>query len=68
MGWVDWTDRVAAEKAELDGRLAALEAFIGTDRCNDLDFEARCLLARQRVLMKQLSSVLGDRLKLAGVA
>ncbi len=55
--------RVVAEKAELDERLAKLNAFLPTETCINLPFDDRCLLAQQAIVMTQLSQILGKRIE-----
>ena len=55
--------RVVAEKAELDERLGKLQAFLVTQRCCELPFDDRCLLAQQALVMEQYSQILGKRIE-----
>ena len=56
-------ERVVAEKAELDGRIESLRAFIGGETFPHLDASERERLRRQVYIMKELSQVLGERIK-----
>lgn len=65
---VGWQQRLAAERADLDDRLQKLSAFLLTDACLSLPFDDRSLLAQQESIMEELSDVLAERAKRAGVA
>ena len=45
--------RVVDEKAELDGRLEKLTAFLKTETAMNLHFKDRCLIVRQENIMVQ---------------
>ena len=56
-------ERVVAEKAELDERIGKLRAFIGSDTFKHVDASEQERLRRQAYIMKELSQVLGERIK-----
>lgn len=56
-------ERVVAEKAELDGRIEKLRAFIGGETFPHVDASEKERLRRQVYIMKELSQVLGERIK-----
>lgn len=56
-------ERVVAEKAEVDAGLDKLRAFIGSDTFQHIDASERERLRRQAYIMKELSQVLGERIK-----
>lgn len=55
-------ERVVAEKAELDDRLAKLDAFGRTPLFASLPADEQGRLNRQHALMEQYSAVLGERI------
>lgn len=59
----DWQVRVIEEKAQLDERRGRLDLFIGSGTYARIEDEDRALLLTQAELMKELSRVLGDRIK-----
>lgn len=54
--------RVIDEKAELDAKLGNLIPFLGSDTCHSLPFDERGRLHRQAEVMREYSSILGDRI------
>lgn len=56
--------RVVDEKAELDERLAKLDAFLKTGTFKSLRDEEQILLDRQAVAMRILSGILRERIAL----
>lgn len=58
-----WQGRVIEEKKLLDNKLTSLSNFLLLDGFRKLDPEDRDLLERQEALMKELSRVLGLRIK-----
>lgn len=54
--------RVVAEKAELDDKLAKLNAFGRTPLFASLPADEQGRLNRQHLLMEQYSAVLGERI------
>lgn len=60
----DHEQRVVHEKHELDERIGKLEKFIVTPTCLSLTFAERTLLADQLRVMKEYSSILGQRISL----
>ena len=57
-----WKERVAEEKNELDGKLAALGVFMGKPEYRELNPMQRNLLVVQRETMCRYSNVLAERL------
>lgn len=55
--------RVVEEKADLDARLEKLIPFLSSDTCHSLPFDERGRLHRQAEVMRELSSILGERIK-----
>lgn len=55
--------RVVDEKAELDKKIVALEAFLPTETCLDLPFDERSRLASQLRVMEAYSAILGERIE-----
>lgn len=55
-------ERVVAEKAELDDKIAKLKAFLPTKTCLDLPFDERCRLSSQLRVMGVYSDILGERI------
>ena len=55
--------RAIKEKAELDDKLEALLNFLPTPVCHGLDFDERCRLKKQAVIMSEYSAILGDRIR-----
>lgn len=62
-----WQERVIAEKAELDARLAKLNDFQNSEQWSGLDVYNRRLLTAQYHLMKCLSNVLAERIAAFGL-
>lgn len=60
--------RVIDEKAELDCKLEKLIPFLSSDTCHGLPFDERSRLKRQADVMKEYSSILGERISAFGVA
>ena len=60
----DHERRVVHEKYELDERIGKLEKFLLTDTCLNLPFAERNLLVQQFNVMKEYSSILGQRISL----
>lgn len=54
--------RVIDEKAELDARLGNLIQFFSSDTCHGLPFDERGRLHRQAEVMREYSSILGERI------
>lgn len=54
--------RVIDEKAELDKKISALQAFRKTKVCDGLPREERCRLGAQLTFMESYSVVLGMRI------
>lgn len=59
--------RVLLEKDALDGKLLALQAFIGTEVFRGLPVVEQDLLAQQHSAMSRYSSVLAERIKTFGI-
>lgn len=59
---MSWRERVTAEKAELDTRLAALTKFIRSDDFYALPSVQQYLLHRQESAMGVYSDILGQRI------
>lgn len=57
-----YQERVVAEKAELDAKLAKLRAFLFTDLFETLDSDTQGLLWKQAGHMYNYSKVLGERI------
>lgn len=57
----DFQQRVVDEKAELDGKLARLNAFMETAVYLALPWDERCRLSLQVAVMGAYSDVLGER-------
>lgn len=62
-----WQQRVIAEKAQNDDRLAKLNAFIGTDKFKALSYREQYDLEHQQNLMTELSTILQRRIARFGV-
>jgi hypothetical protein len=60
-------ERVVNEKAELDARRTSLEIFFNTDIFRGLDTAEQGRLRVQSEVMHLYSTVLGQRLRAAGV-
>ena len=58
-----YQERVVKEKEELDKRLAKLVAFGTTERFAGLPVPEKLRMSRQRILMKDYSKVLGERIE-----
>ena len=54
--------RVVEEKAELDEKLAKLQAFLSTPIYQALDSEERIRLQRQSSIMQEYSDILAERI------
>jgi hypothetical protein len=54
--------RVVEEKADLDGRLNRLIAFMGDPVFQTVGADEAVRLRKQRLLMEQLSALLGERI------
>jgi len=63
----DYQLRVLLEKDELDTKLVALQAFIGTEAFRALPVVQQDLLAQQHSAMERYSSVLAERIKTFGI-
>jgi hypothetical protein len=59
---------VIDEKAELDARLGNLIPFLSSDACHSLPFDERGRLHRQSEVMREYSSILGERVAAFGAA
>lgn len=57
-----YQQRVIDEKAELDGKLARLNAFTEGQAFAALPWDERCRLSRQALVMIEYSMVLGERI------
>ena len=57
-----YQQRIITEKAELDEKLAKLDAFGRTDRFASLSDDEQGRLNRQHSLMEEYSAVLGERI------
>lgn len=55
-------ERVIAERERYEADIAKLHAFTGTDTMRSLDMAEQHRLVRQLNLMRQLSSVLAERI------
>ena len=62
-----YQQRVVDEKADHDARLSRLTAFIGSDAFASVAPDEQARLERQRVIMLELSTVLGERIAAFGV-
>ncbi len=60
--------RVIEEKAELDTKLGNLIPFLSSDACHGLPFDERGRLHRQSEVMREYSSILGERVAAFGAA
>lgn len=58
-----YQQRVVDEKAELDGRREKLHAFMTSSAFDELTDGEQMRMAKQCRLMRELSDVLGDRIK-----
>lgn len=58
----NYQDRVVEEKTSLDKKIKDLNAFIKTDKHNDLDVHERLRLDNQLDVMHQYSSILNERI------
>lgn len=59
--------RVIDEKRELDTKIEALTAFIGTPIYHGLSHQDQFLLRRQLVAMNEYSAILRERIDLFGM-
>ena len=59
--------RVIDEKHELDTKIEALSAFIGTPTYHSITHQDQYLLRRQLVAMTEYSSILKERIDLFGM-
>ena len=59
-------DRVVEEKADLDGKLSKLTAFIHGEVFASLPYPDRELLRDQHMFMRHYSLILGQRIKRFG--
>jgi hypothetical protein len=59
-----WQQRVIDEKAELDGRIARLYAFVSGPACNDAPVNALACMYVQVMAMREYSFALGERIAL----
>ena len=57
-----YQERVVQEKADLDNRLARLDAFGRTDTFSNLPAGEQGRLNRQHSVMEDYSSILGERI------
>lgn len=62
-----YQERVLAEKRELDDKLSRLESFLTPEEDTRLDEEERTRLTTQLDLMRQYSTVLGERITAWGI-
>ncbi|WP_284076288.1 crAss001_48 related protein [Herbaspirillum aquaticum] len=62
-----WVQRLAGEKAELDGRLSKLDAALANADFLHMQETKRALLMRQSAAMHAYSQILSERLAAAGV-
>ena len=60
--------RVIDEKADLDAKLSNLIPFLSSDTCHSLPFDERGRLHRQSEVMREYSSILGERIADFGAA
>lgn len=60
----DFKKRLVVERDELDDKLTKLEAFIGSNRFENLDERNRKLLVAQRDAMRQYSDILNVRISI----
>ena len=56
-------ERVVAEKADLDAKRTALNAFFGSQLFAGLDFAEQDRLRRQHAVMSEYSEILGERIE-----
>ena len=59
----NWLDRVKREKNDLDYKISKLETFMRSAPNTDISIHMLYLLSEQLVTMKQLSYILGERIK-----
>lgn len=62
MTWQPHQERVIQEKKDLDEKIEKLGAFFPTELCQSLPFNERSRLSRQITVMKEYSSILGERI------
>ena len=55
-------DRVVTEKQELDVKISALNAFLDGEGIRNISIDDINLLAAQLFIMKEYSSILGNRI------
>lgn len=60
----DFVKRIADEQTELNEKSIKLEAFLASERYNDLDLEMQILLSRQMGVMKEYDNILLECIKL----
>jgi hypothetical protein len=58
-----YQDRVLNEKAELDSRLARLQAFLNRPTFNELAIDEQERLRRQAAVMQEYSEILAARIE-----
>lgn len=56
-------ERVVTEKAELDGNIERLDAFLRSDKSNVISEDERDRMARQHTAMSEYSRILGERIE-----